>query len=471
MISAVLLVVYGVCSYFFANSDERLLLNPVVLSAAIILAMIEYFWRRDRQLPIVDVGVLCALITLIYIALPAIFYIKAGLTFTVRSDARFIHMATTTADVADFLWLVTAYIIALCVAYAALRGPGMPGPQLAISTDLHAGWALAAIVALALIYQVGIEHSFGVNLNPNFHELHELHMKDVQAPLPLFVAQMSHNILGIGQIAKLGIIAFVFARKGWLLGSVLAAWLLVETYSTVSTMSERTYLAMLIMAVILSSHRMVKPIGPVIAVATAIALLAGLIGFGYVRQSASGGDISNIWSRTNEFQVLMANGISIPWQKARGVFHDVPWQITYNDFIMLIPQQLLPFQKLDASEWYLQQLGWLPHQGNGLMFGVVAQSRLGFGLPEIIVRGAVLGAVLAFIHRLCVKHANSLTAFIIYLWLCTSIYYTYRASTFYIATWAVYRLIPFVLLFWLFSWMFRWAEGSGLITFRAKPVR
>ena len=150
----------------------------------------------------------------------------------------------------------------------------------------------------------------------------------------------------------------------------------------------------------------------------------------------------------------MANGISIPWQKARGAFHDVPWQITYNDFIMMIPQQLLPFQKLDVAEWYLQQLGW-PPQGNGLMFGVVAQSKIGFGLPEIIVRGAVLSAVLAFIHRQCVKHANSLTAFIIYLWLCTSIYYTYRATTFYIATWAVYRLIPFVLLFWLFSWMFR----------------
>ena len=61
----------------------------------------------------------------------------------------------------------------------------------------------------------------------------------------------------------------------------------------------------------------------------------------------------------------------------------------------------------------------------------------------------------AFIHRQCVQRATSLTAFTVYLWLCVSVYYTYRASTFYIATWAIYRVIPFVLLLRFLSWMFR----------------
>jgi len=38
MISAILLIVYGVCAYFIASPDQRLVLNPVVLSAVIILA-------------------------------------------------------------------------------------------------------------------------------------------------------------------------------------------------------------------------------------------------------------------------------------------------------------------------------------------------------------------------------------------------------------------------------------------------
>ena len=453
MISSILLIVYGVWSYFFAGPDERLVLNPVLLSAAIVLGMIEYFWRRDRQLPIVDAGTLCALITLVYIAVPAIFYIKAGLKFGPLSDGRLVMMGTTPADVADFLWFVTAYISALCVTYSLLRGPGMPGPRPEIGASTGDGWALLAILVLATIYQIGIEHTFHVHLNPGYKELRQNILENKIVVLPRFVAQITHNVLAIGQIAMLGVIAFVFARKNRLLGLVLTAYLLVDAYSTIAAMGARTYFVMLVIAVILSCHRMLKPIGPIPATAMAIVLLSGLLGYGYVRQSAVG-DVSDIWSTSNEFQILMTNGINMPWLIARGAMRDVPWQITYNDFIMMIPQQLLPFPKFDIAEWYVEQMGW-GKTPSGVMFGVVAQSKLGFGLPEMIIRGAVLGAVLAFIHRQCVKHANSLTSFIFYLWLCTSIYYTYRATTFYIATWAVYRLIPFVLLFWLFSWMFR----------------
>jgi len=459
MISVVLLVIYGSWSYFFASPNERLVLNPVFLSAVIILAMIEYVWRRDRHLPIVDVGTLCALVTLVYISIPAIFYVKAGLRFGPLSDVRLVTMGTTPTDVADFLWFVTAYIAALSVSYSLFRGAGMPGPRLEIGANPNAGWALLAIVALATIYQIAIEHTFHVHLNPGYRELRQNILENKVVVLPLIVGQITHNVVAIGQIAMLGIVAFVFTRKDRMLGFALAAYLLVDAYSTISRMGERTHLAMLIMAVILSCHRMLKPIGPILAATTAVALLAGLLGYGYVRQGTAA-SISDIWSATNEFQSLMTNGINISWEKAHGAFHDVPWRITYNDFILMIPQQLLPFQKLDVAEWYMKQLGLRP-QGNGLMFGVVVQSKLGFGLPEIIVRGAVLGTVLAFLHRQCVKHANSLTAFIIYLWLCTSIYYTYRATTFYIATWAVYRLIPFVLLFWLFSWIFRLRQDAA----------
>ena len=451
VISAVLLVAYGAWSCFLASPDERLLFNPVLLSAAIVLAMIEYFWRRDRQLPIVDVGTLCVMITVIYIALPAIFYMKAGMKFTGRSDARLTIMGTTTAEVVDFLWFVTAYIAALATTYSLLRGRGMPGPRLAIDAGANAGWALLAIVVLAGIYQAAIEHHFGVNLNAGYQEILANMRANKVVVLPLLLGQITHNVLAIGRIGMLGIIAFVFARKSRPLALALTAWILIETWSTVSTMGARTNFAILIMAVVLSCHRLLRPIGPVAAAVSSVALLAGLLGYGVIRQGTS---ISDIWVAPNEFQVLMANGINVSWEKARGTIHDVPWQIIYNDFILMIPQQLLPFPKLDITEWYVQQLGW-EKMASGLMFGVVAQSKLGFGLPEIIVRGAVLGAILALIHRQCVKHASSLTSFIIYLWLCTSIYYTYRASTFYIATWAVYRVIPFVLLFWLFSRTFR----------------
>jgi hypothetical protein len=466
MISApVLLCAYGIWAYFFSTPEERMLLTPVALSAAILFAMVEHFWRRDRHLPIVDIGVLCAFITLIYIAMPTIFYIKSGLHWSALSDPRLLQMNTTPADVADLLWFVTAYLAAFCAAYALLRGPAMPGPGVGVEVSIRHGLALLVLLAIGVIYQTGIESYFHINLNPSNQELQQNYGV---SPLPLFLGQITHNMLGILRITMLGIIAFVFARRNWLLGLLLGTWLLVEGYLTVSNKGPRAYYTFLIMAVILCYHRLIRPIGPIFAAGIALAMLAGLVGYGYWRDVGNRvAETAEIWSAATEFQVLLANGLHVGWAQAHGLLAEVPWQIKFNEIVLLIPQQLLPFQKLDMESWYIREAGVNNH-GQGLMFGVVAQSKLGFGLPEIIVRGAALGAVLAFIHRQCVKHAASLTALVIYLWLCASIYYTYRASTFYIATWAAYRVVPFVLLFWFFSRIFLQRTRSGIVTARTE---
>src|ERR1700678_3397471 len=93
------------------------------------------------------------------------------------------------------------------------------------------------------------------------------------SPLPLFLGQITHNMLGILRITMLGIIAFVFARRNWLLGLLLGTWLLVEGYLTVSNKGPRAYYTFLIMAVILCYHRLIRPIGPIFAAGIALAML------------------------------------------------------------------------------------------------------------------------------------------------------------------------------------------------------
>jgi hypothetical protein len=458
MISApILLVVYAAWAAIFASPDESLLLNPIVVSAAILSVMIEHFWRRDRQLPILDVGVLCALITFVYIAMPTLLYIKSGYRWSALSDPRLVQMNTTPEDIAALLWFVTAYLAAFCAAYLLLRRAGMPGPDVRVEVAAGDGWALIILLALGTIYQTEVENSFHINLNPSNQELVA---NNGVAPLPVFLAQITHNILGILRITMLGIVAFVFAKKNWVLTLLLAIWLFIEGYLTVSNMGPRAYYAFLIMAVALCYHRMIRPITAVPAASIASVLLAGLLGYGYWRDH-SYNSVADILSAATEFQVLLANGLHVSWARAHGMLGDVPWHIRFNDLILMIPQQLLPFQKLDMEQWYIRETG-LDNHGLGLMFGVVAQSKLGLGLPEIVARGAILGAVLAFIHRQCVKHATNFTVLVLYLWLCTSIYYTYRASTFYIVTWTVYRVFPFVVLFWLLSRLFRRRAGAKI---------
>ncbi|MFB9265945.1 hypothetical protein ACFFWD_22775 [Bradyrhizobium erythrophlei] len=455
-----ILIAYGIGAYFFATPDDSLLLTPVAISAAAVSAMIEYFVWKDRQLPILDVGALCALITLLYCAVPILAFIKSGYAWSSLSDARLQQMQPGADELSAWAWSVAAYLLAFCAVYGITRGPGMPGPTVRVASDAADGKALLIILAACLAYAAAFSWYFDTNLQPSNQELASGEwMKDI----PLLAAQTIHNVLGLLRIAVFGLIAFVTARRDlrWIIA--LAALTVFAAYVAVSNSGPRTDVVMLMFCALLCWHRLIRPIGFAKALTMGIVMLSGVILFGYWRDV--GGDVQymDLSTASTEFQTILANGVHVAWAKAHDILKDVSWDVTFNDLILLIPQQLLPFQKMDLPTWYVRN-AHVNANGTGLMFGVVAQSALGYGLPEIILRGAVLGLLLALIHRQCARRAESLTAVIVYLWLCISIYYTFRASTFYPATWAFYRLLPFVLCFWALRALLRSKGRSAFAT-------
>ena len=81
------------------------------------------------------------------------------------------------------------------------------------------------------------------------------------------------------------------------------------------------------------------------------------------------------------------------------------------------------------------------------MFGVQSQAEVGWGNPELFLRGVVLALVLGLLHRQYVKRSGSFLATVSYIWLLTVIYYSYRAATFYWVTFIAFRLLVFVGVF------------------------
>lgn len=456
MLSAPLvLVAYLICWLFALDADERLILTPIACLAAILAFLIEQLWRRDRQVPAVDVGILCALITFVYIAVPSFFFIKSGFAWSDLSDPRLLEMKATPEDVAAVSWWVAAYLGALCSVYFLTRGTGTPGPGVVIHADSSDGVAILLIVLGCVTYQIAVERFFGVDLSSSNEALNSGQGAE---QLPLFVAQVTYNVLAIGRIAKFALVVFAVTRKSWSLAALLVLWLCYEFYSAFSTLGARTYFVVLILAGILTIHRTIRPFGPVSAGIIGLGIPVLLLAWGYFRERTS----ADVWSANNEFQVLLANAIHTSWAYDRGIIANVPWVLTLSDLFMLIPQQLLPITKVDPANWYVDQVGMLDFGNSvGVMFGVIPQSKLGLGFVEIVARGAVLGAVLGLIHRQYVKNSSSFAAIIVYIWVCTSVYYTYRATTFYIATWALYRLLPFLLLFWFLRRVVRMVQGSG----------
>ncbi len=154
-------------------------------------------------------------------------------------------------------------------------------------------------------------------------------------------------------------------------------------------------------------------------------------------------DVSFI-SGNNEFQSLLATAYDVLQLKKLGAH--LPWYLYINDFINILPpQQLVPFEKITASEWYLRKIG-MSGTGVGFMWGVISQSIIGLDWFELAFSGSILGYILALVHRWYVRHQSDFIATIVYIYLCLRIYYTFRDTTFSVLAYFVWEIVPFFIL-------------------------
>ena len=197
----------------------------------------------------------------------------------------------------------------------------------------------------------------------------------------------------------------------------------------------------LILATLLAFHKMVRPVSIPVLGAWVVVFLGFLLAYGNIR-SYAGRAID--FSTANEFQTLMGTALHVRDMVQSGL--KVPPQVIWSEVLMLIPQQLLPIQKIDPSIWYLIESGF-SETGSGYMFGVQSQAEVGWGNPELLLRGVLLAVVLGFLHRQYSKHSASFLPTVCYVWLLTAIYYSYRAATLYWVTFVAFRLLVFVGIF------------------------
>jgi hypothetical protein len=150
-----------------------------------------------------------------------------------------------------------------------------------------------------------------------------------------------------------------------------------------------------------------------------------------------------VFSLATEFQTLFAGAYDLLWMKNNEVIDSIPLQFRFFDIVMLIPQQLLPFEKINVQNWYIDN-----SQNPGyFMYNPIAQSILGFGWPELVVRGLALGMALGWLRRWYTRNSADFLKTLLYIWLIVVSYYTIRSTAFYfLASFLIYRFLPFYFL-------------------------
>jgi hypothetical protein len=260
--------------------------------------------------------------------------------------------------------------------------------------------------------------------------------------VPYVLTQITHVLYSMRFTAMQCVAVMLMSRwRSRLWRTVLFGWILVIIVSTTRELGARSELVLLFVTLGLLYHRYVRPVSLKMAAVGGALLVAAFLLLGVLRDVR--GDVSEVsvsvlgWN--NEFQVLWANAYDLHEKRATGEIA-VPWQIYVADFVNIIPSQLLPFTKLDPSDWYADQLG-LAGTGIGVMFGVIAQSVVGLDWIEVAVRGAVLALLFAWLHRFYVRHSDSFWITVFYLFVCVWSYYTFRATTFVLIYMILYQFV------------------------------
>jgi hypothetical protein len=423
-----------------AEPDLELVLAPVLAATWIFAIFFSFLYFHDGQNLIFHAGVFAAASALIYVALPAVSFALSGFEWSETSDARLVLLRTNVDGVADYVWRGAVYLLGFCATYIlVIWNLRKPASAIVIPVAATDAAICAFIVAACFFYQTAINLAFGASLSQSDAEFPA---DGINPHLPLLIAQTTHNIMAIQRIAKLAlIVALVGLWKNDWAKFALVAFLLSELFFTVALFGPRTYFAFLVLATVLSFHKMVRPVSTPVLAAAGILFLSLLLTYGYLRDYA---DYASDFSTANEFQILMGTDLHIREMVANGL--KIPPQLPWSELLMLIPQQLLPTEKIDPSIWYLLESGY-SETGSGYMFGVQSQAATGWGNPELFVRGILLALVLGFFHRQYVNRPPSFLLTVSYIWLITAIYYSYRAATFYWVTFVAFRLLVFIAMF------------------------
>jgi hypothetical protein len=424
----------------WAPDDLQLVLAAVLAATWVFGIFALLLYLRDGPDLIFHAGFFAASSALVYITLPAVFFALSGSEWSDTSDPRLVLMHTNADDVAYYVWRGTLYLAAFCATYVVVIWTvKRPSSRLVIPVTATDVGICAVIVLACFCYQTIISFAFDVSLS---QANTEFPTDGVNRNLPLFIAQITYNIMAVQRIAKLAlVVALVGLWKHKWAKLALVVFMASEVFATVALFGPRSYLAFLVLAALLSFHKLVRPVSVPVIAAGGILLLALLLAYGYARDYS---DNPSDFSTANEFQVLMGTALHLRDMVANGL--KVPPQVLWSELLMLIPQQLLPTDKIDPSLWYLLESGY-SETGSGYMFGVQAQAETGWGGTELFVRGTALALVLGFLHREFIRRSPSFLLMVSYVWLLTAIYYSYRAATFYWVTFVVFRLLVFIGLF------------------------
>jgi len=429
-----------------STAPARAILLPalVMVDAAAVFFLVLY--RRDRRLPVFEIGALWVFAVLLYAVYPLVNYYAAGLRWTMISDGRLYAFDPGPEETGRFAWLYAVCLIPFIVTYLIVR-------KRACVTDTSTAPVTRARVTAVVLSFIGcglllvaVARYFGISYDPSYEDVAAEKVATLTA-LPYVLQQVVHCVLSIRfLLVQIMLLMAMRHWRDWKYRAGVGLFFAFEIVRTVYVRGARTELTLLGITFVLLYHRLVRPLTLKIVLPAVTVLLMGFNFIGLLRapeylQMMRTYDLPGL-AAINEFQVVWGTSYDIYRRQQLGILGDVEWQLPFSDFYYVIPSQLLPFEKIDVQSWYLQKTGY----EGGLMFGVVSQALVGFGWKQLLLEGIFLGYIAAKLHRWYVKRAQRFWPLILYLFCCIWTYYSVRQTSLAVLSFIEYQFVPTLIM-------------------------
>ena len=427
----------------------------IILAPSIVLLPILLIWgalflvystaaRRDGRTPADDIGVIFLLVLTLYTTLPPLFWLLQGGTYNSIFSGRLLQLQPSTEDTFYLLTIALSYALGFSAVYLWLRRriprPVVPLAIPYIKNPMMAG--AIVIIAVSLLISMFLSFIGAIGTAESYADQYR-----VIAELPLALRQLVKIVAGFAAIAQLVILVALLQR--WPRHRVWFVLYMVSILFSFDANGSRTPIATGLLSVLVVWHVLVRPI----SISRWLAMFGlGMIVFlilGYWRDLASwnalvaldSGDFS-----LGEFDSLWANAVDLLYRRDHGGLN-IPFATYFEEFISFIPSQLLPFEKMALSDWYLNSFySQYKLEGGGWAFGAISQAVVGGGVFEALIRGGLLGAISVWLIRWQRAQKGAWWRFPLYLYLLVFSYQSVRDTTFSLLGNLIQIALPAILL-------------------------
>jgi hypothetical protein len=433
-----------------AEPNLRAPLAPLLTIVCIGLTYLVVIVHRDRQMPVFEVASMWLAAASLYGAYPLLNFIAGGLQWHPWSISRLWLHKPGPAEVGSIGWRYVVWIGTFVVIYLLLRRGAPASRSLPLSIPPRMTFAVLITFAGIVVFLATVSAGYGIEFTPSYRDVVEGQAK-LSTSLPLGIARFTHNFLGMRLLMMQIIVLLLLANwKKMTARIALFGFLSIILVRTVLRAGERTELFLLILATGILYHRLVRPLRLRTAVVMAIAFVAAFNFAGMVRQAfVMGMPLAAVdtplFTEPNEFQAIFGTTADLKRMRDSGELRDVPLQIHFTEFILVVPSPLLPFPKLNPSYWYLDLIG-LGGTPYGYMFGAVSQAILGWDWIELALRGMLLALFCTFMHRWYLRNPTSFWRTTFSMFLSIWMYYSVRQASFSFLYFIIYRFIPAMII-------------------------